>query len=50
MARQFNTICISGFVDDVMFTHNRPGKGDAKWGAYSKATRQRGSTGAQSDA
>ena len=33
-----------------MVSHNRPGKGDAKYGVHSKATRQRGSTGATSDA
>ena len=27
--RQCNKLCTSGFVDDVLFGHNRPGKGDA---------------------
>jgi len=29
LSRQCNTLCTSGFVDDVMFARNRPGKGDA---------------------
>jgi len=28
--RQCNMLCTSGFVDDVMDAHNRPGIGDAK--------------------
>jgi len=29
LRRQCNKLCTSGFVDDIMFGHNRPGRGDA---------------------
>ena len=29
LSRQCNTLCTSGFVDDVIFARNRSGKGDA---------------------
>jgi len=31
-----NALCISDFVDDVMFAHNRPGRGDANM-AYTQS-------------
>jgi len=31
LLRQCNTLCTSGFVDDVMVAHNRSGKGYAIW-------------------
>jgi len=37
--RQRNTLCTSGFVDDVMFAHKRPGRGDASR-AYTRSTHQ----------
>jgi len=45
--RQCNQLCISGFVDDVIFAHNRPGKGDANR-VYTQWL-IRGSTGAKFD-
>jgi len=29
LRRLFSALCTSGFVDDVVFAHNRPDKGDA---------------------
>ena len=37
-------IITCGFVDDVMFAHNRPGKGDAN-GAYMLKVIHQGRTG-----
>ena len=35
LRRSCNLLCTSGFIDDVMFAHYRPEKGDAKM-EYSK--------------
>ena len=40
-------LCTSGFVDDVMFAHNRSGNGDANR-AYAKVTHQGAAPGAKS--
>ena len=37
-------LCTSGFVDDIMFDHNRPGKGDANR-AYTQNDSAGGRTG-----
>jgi len=37
---QRKTLCTSGFVDDVMFSHNRPGKGDANTQSILKVINQ----------
>jgi len=42
--QQCNMLCTSGFVDDVMFAHNRPGNGDANR-AYTQSDSPAGSTG-----
>jgi len=42
--QQCNTLCTSGFVDDVMFDGNRQGKGDANM-AYTQSDSSGGSTG-----
>jgi len=41
-------LCTSGFVDEVMFAHNQPGKGDAD-GAYTQSDSPRAALGAKSD-
>jgi len=43
-----NTLCTSGSVDDVMFAHNRPGKGDASR-AYTQSDSPGAAPGAKSD-
>jgi len=35
--RQYVTLCTSGFVDDVMFSHNGRGKGDTDFYKYGSA-------------
>jgi len=42
--RQCNSLYTSGFVDDVTFAHNRPGKGDASR-AYTQSDSPGGRTG-----
>jgi len=44
--RQCNMLCTSGFMDDVMFAHNRPGKVDAS-NAYTQSDSPGGRTGGE---
>jgi len=44
--QQCNTLCNSRFVDDVMFAHNRPGKGDTNR-AYTQSDSPGGRTGSE---
>jgi len=49
LIRECTTLCTSGFVDNVMFAHNRPGKGNTSLGRILEVTHQGAAPGAKCD-